>query len=405
MTHTTHTAHMGGKRPRNVQRKYPAADWVIDMVGTRPYVLVSDSSSKVPGLHAPLADNVHTGGVVCVVYSSVPSKRYDGEAVARLLRASSRVPRAWPVCVALEAADQTTQRDALFTQVPHFVGRSFTSKRDLVVTLRLALATTPPDIDAIEAVLKKFNNAPGPFPNGKKELRVLEKAEGVAAARHYRHPTKRDLREYVAAWTTGHYAKVQGLRRGVQYVPNANNAPPTNAGLARQINAGIARYMNSLSLKSPAMPPKIRNMATGSEIPTLYRGISMSVAGYRAMARRRHLDDAGYLSFTRSEEYARVIGARMNLGVLVVFRLNVRSVPRGVPWVWFAGDHETGGSDTPRLYHKSFDAGNNPFENEVLLPPGTLRVIKDPVWVHPPRGGSPYILADVAYERASTRDT
>ena len=155
---------------------------------------------------------------------------------------------------------------------------------------------------------------------------------------------KRAAQSAVIGWTSGPYINVQAVRRGqrTQYLSDDG----------QQINHGVRTYLRKYALRAPAMPP-------GRPAYKLYRGVKMGATAVAAMVRAGRLVDPGYIAFSRDVVVAQ------DFAKPVLFVLDVRSVPRGTPWIWY------GGFDGVR----SPLASGVPEENEVLLPPGAL-VIK-----------------------------
>jgi hypothetical protein len=214
-----------------------------------------------------------------------------------------------------------------------------------------------------------------------------------------RQPTKREIERLVARWAGGDYVEVQALRRRGE---DLKNNPAYKHAV--QVDWAIEQYMRKFALRSPAMPPKIRNIETGSEFPTLYRAVAFTNTTYDDMIQKSKLEDKGYLAFSRNKNAALQVARKTGRGGLktVVFRLNVRGVPRGVPWIWFAGTPELmkienskyinasrpyaeaslqGFAAEQKKYHKTFLMAHETdklMETEVLLPPGTLKFIGEP---------------------------
>lgn len=157
---------------------------------------------------------------------------------------------------------------------------------------------------------------------------------------------KRAARSAVMGWTSGPYINVQAVRRGqrTQYLSDDG----------QQINHGVRTYLRKYALRAPAMPP-------GRPAYKLYRGVKMDEQTLAATVRAGRLLDPGYIAFSRD------VVAAQRFAHPVLFVLDVRSVPRGTPWIWYGG---WDGVRTPKWMASEF-----PEENEVLLPPGAL-VIK-----------------------------
>lgn len=161
--------------------------------------------------------------------------------------------------------------------------------------------------------------------------------------------------------------------------------------------------MKRFSMRAPDMPPKVRNLQTGSEFPTLYRGLMVSEGGLQRMFDNGFWADKGYMAFSRSKPYALdwALGAAAYMGVPVLFQINVRDVQRGTPWIWFRGTAEAYYQQQGGLKKKinfiplGFNKGSAPEENEVLLPPGAI-LLKSATTITPPNR-EPYILVKGSY--------
>lgn len=170
-------------------------------------------------------------------------------------------------------------------------------------------------------------------------------------------PDKRIARTAAEQWTGAHYDNIQRLRR-----TGRASDPYTN-----RLNYTLRTYMKKFSLRAPAMPPKIRNPA-GGELQWLYRGITMSRSQFEDVKRAGRLVDRGYMAFSRyrdvAEGFADSYENDSRVGIL--FRLNVRDVPRGTPWIWYTDPKAAAGR------RSAYVASAVPEEEEVVLPPGAL---------------------------------
>ena len=397
---------------------FPAANWLATKLAGGNYVLDTLHSHlhrpRVPGLHPPtrvfgslLPDKPEDS---YVVYDNSSPKNLDGPAVLKMIKDVARRRFSVPIniYIALEHADKTLAEglDAVLwttNNLEYFIGNTFTSKRDIVHLVQKwgsnTLGGVRPDasIDNVQKWVNMYRGAPGGEYvheiKAREHQQLLRWArERVAQAKgkaFARIPKKRQLRASLTGWTTETYGAVQEGRRG--------NTPLANK--ARKVDYALARHMQFTALRAPQMPPKVRDIETGSSTPNLYRGFSVTTAEFQAMVQRSYVQDKGYLAFTRRKGYAISFGARKDKDVLVVVRLNVRRVARGTPWVWFAGVPETHTvrdvevrkrsqpfntdvmnynlrftkADLSR--NKTFDVGY-PMENEVLLPPGYLLINK-----------------------------
>lgn len=219
-------------------------------------------------------------------------------------------------------------------------------------------------------------------------------------------PRKANIKNMLAHWTTQSYKRVQAVRRANGAIPLASRGG--KAVEIQKLDAALAMYMRQFALRAPDMPPKVRNVATGSGTPVLYRGVSLTTAQLADFLDGK-FQDKGYMAFSRNPSYAmHFLKSRPagNTDVRVVFKLSTTKVQRGTPWVWFASDVESTGSlpanytnyneyrpkyykgpalpeelkpkrrrrttDEPISVHKNYVRASSGTEFEVLLPPGRL---------------------------------
>lgn len=128
---------------------------------------------------------------------------------------------------------------------------------------------------------------------------------------------------------------------------------------APRVNESLAVYASEYAPRAPQVPP-------GIPVPKfLYRGVK----GLEYRANHTH-----WISTSTSREsaysFAHVSGGD-GLGILVC--IDVRSIPRGTPWIWF---HETikRNNKTTNAWPPIGTVKNTRVENEVLLPPGSIRI-------------------------------
>ena len=225
-----------------------------------------------------------------------------------------------------------------------------------------------------------------------------------------RQPTKRNVEHMVSHWTTSDYRKLQTARRTGDLPTNV-----TNALTVQKLNMALALQMKKYALRAPAMPPKVRDVVTGSATPTLYRGLRLT-PGQFAQLSTTGLRERGYTAFSRNPSLSTQFAGRPDMPgkphtIGVLLRLSTANVESGTPWIWFTSETETLGKSpnnkmgsgqpfvTPMHYlppglrtpqnipavgqnwrrmptqavHKNFVQGAWEEEHEVLLPPGTLR--------------------------------
>lgn len=188
-------------------------------------------------------------------------------------------------------------------------------------------------------------------------------------------PKRRDLIEYAHRWgATGEFTQLQNKKRRGINIKDPYTYWKDHANM-RELNAGLRMYLDKVALRAPAMPPKVKNFETGSKFPTLYRGIALS--NPNLIVGKKEWRDAGYLAFSRDKatalDYALYNAANDPKSVLVLFRMNVRDVPPGTPWIWFRGVAES-----QSTLRKEFVNTHLISNNEVLLPPGVLRIKQAP---------------------------
>ena len=221
------------------------------------------------------------------------------------------------------------------------------------------------------------------------------------------HPRKSEIERMVQYWTLSEgYGDVQRFRRsGPAALAGKSNANRTGT---LKLDYAMALYMSKFAPRAPQLPPKMRNVATGSATPVLYRGVRMTRAELGAFLKRGDHADKGFMAFTRNPAYAAgfVMSRPTNANdVAVVFRLSTADVQRGTPWIWFASSREATGNapknlhdknypqpqlplairggrppdpyraKRPLAFNRTFLSSTLPSEYEVVLPPGTLRVL------------------------------
>lgn len=149
-------------------------------------------------------------------------------------------------------------------------------------------------------------------------------------------------RNYITKWTTGVYKNVQDARR--------KHIAPTTPETER-INRYIAQRFRDTTIRTPVIPREFSNTRY------LYRSLHGPLE--ESLRRTSHLRDDGYMAFSRN------LGISTHFGSLVL-RLDIRAVPIGVPWIWFSTTAERRRQSSVRSHIE---------EEEVLLPPGTIKVI------------------------------
>lgn len=247
------------------------------------------------------------------------------------------------------------------------------------------------------------------------------------------HPRKSEVERMIQHWTQSNgYRLVQAFRReGPGKVSNSNKVSTF------KLDYAMALYMNKFALRAPQLPPKMRNVATGSATPVLYRGVKMSRAQLNAFLSSGRHTDAGYMAFTRSPAYAMTFVSERPSNeasdIAVVFRLSTANVKRGTPWIWFAAALETKGvlpknlrgnpypqpklppnirrnddrtyvRGEPLAFRRNFVKSSIDSEYEVVLPPGIVSVLSRKITTTKTAWGDKILQVDVAYapDRAAT---
>lgn len=223
-------------------------------------------------------------------------------------------------------------------------------------------------------------------------------------------PKKRDLLKHAMRWgSTSNYTMLQNKKRAGMNIKDPYGYWKDHANM-RKFNAGLRMYLNKVALRAPAMPKGVRNFETGSRFPNLYRGVA--VPDPRQIVGAKEWRDLGFMAFSRNQGtsmlYAIYNAAQDPNSVIVLFRMNVRDVPPGTPWIWFKGQPETQRWRTASFVHTD-KTGNN----EVMLPPGVLRIKKledtGRTWIHTRQPDQPFgktivrrlFKADVEYRPVS----
>lgn len=222
---------------------------------------------------------------------------------------------------------------------------------------------------------------------------------------YHRHPKKRNLRHAnvgpLVSWRQPNYKHIQGLRRNASYInamlakaskppqkrnsnsnwnENSNddwdevdgNAPPFSAAKTRRDDRWLALYMKLHALRAPAKPLRAPD-------GPLFRGVMLTDDQLKQLMSTKTWEDKGYMSFTRDHQHAMAFGSRKTRWQgrnFVMFRLPLRDVARGTPWIWFVGTKEQKmwmqTDDPGAVPFMGWDVQGEPGESEVTLPPGTL---------------------------------
>ena len=155
------------------------------------------------------------------------------------------------------------------------------------------------------------------------------------------------------------YQAVQAVRRGDSTM--RDHQDPETYREARRINRAISQYMRNSGLRTPITPEGLN--------PTyLFRGIHSEPAA--RLLKTGKLNDPGFMAFSRSKYQAGLNRVDSNKGGGVIVRIDVRALPRGIPWVWFSNFNE---NSVERLEsRRGIPRSSAPHEQEVLFPPGKL---------------------------------
>jgi surface protein len=182
---------------------------------------------------------------------------------------------------------------------------------------------------------------------------------------------------YITDWTTESYRNIQDARRKGNTIRNNR----------KKIDRHLAQYFRNTPIRAPYIPKalSIRSLweknRMQKRVKYLYRGIHGPLA--ETFIRDGKLHDKGYIAFSRRREIAnKFAGGNKQTGSnnsnnsnntsdreypgYIMLRLDINSIPRGTPWLWY--DIKIHGKGTNA--HRS-----NAHEYEVLLPPGTLAKI------------------------------
>jgi len=160
--------------------------------------------------------------------------------------------------------------------------------------------------------------------------------------------------DIIKQWTSSKgYHAVQAVRRRNSTM--RDHQDPETHREARRINRAISQYMRNSGLKTPMTPEGLTPMY-------LFRGIHSEPGG--RLLETGKLNDPGFMAFSRSRYQAERFVNSKKGGVVV--RIDVKALPRGIPWIWFS-TYDMGLKSRRRV-----PRSDAPHEQEVLLPPGKL---------------------------------
>lgn len=169
-------------------------------------------------------------------------------------------------------------------------------------------------------------------------------------------------RNHIKKWTEpGFYRRIQDARRKGE---EAND-------VQKRINRYIAQRFRDTTVRAPLVPREFE------DTEYLYRSVHGPLK--ETLLRYNQLKDDGYIAFSRNLEISQRFGT-------AILRLHVRDVPRGTPWIWFDQNFST----RRRQNRLESDAD----EQEVLLPPGTIKIQRFVKTEYPPFAWQNVILFD-----------
>ncbi len=191
----------------------------------------------------------------------------------------------------------------------------------------------------------------------------LSKTNRPGGSLFSRIPTKSVLRQTIQHWTRYHNDRIALARRkGVNITTDS-----------LQVDWAMAAYMRDFSLRAPMMPIKARNplqnpntRQTQQPPRYLYRGVGWYVPTGVGSFR-----DKSYTSWSTNPQTAGRFGlsrGALRVSSTRVYRLDISTIPRGTPWIWFSGK----GATLKNGWNISLMGD---VEDEVVLPPGTLNLV------------------------------
>lgn len=379
----------------------PALAWLQSAIAGRPYALRSNSLRSIPGLPRPVAPK---DAKVLVVYDNTPITKQPSSRgaphVNALLYSYGNLPESNRhgklVIMAVEvlnASAAKTFRDMASPYFQVFIGTTPRTTSNVTNNLE-ALSLDEQNKNRAEKARKliwEYHHVPGPK-NKTEKFRARKSYTKIRGTNtpFYKEPSKKTLTGHASDWASGMYERLQTFMR------TNKNAYRTNHWVV-QTARGLELFMQRFALRAPHMPPKVRNMQTGSSVLNLYRGVRLTNEDVNSLLQKGEIRDKGFVAFSRNKQVAMAFADEARCcGNKIVFKLNVQDVPRGTPWIWYAGPAETYrpsrrvvdknnftgikeyfGAYKTKKYHTNWVRGI-PLNSEVLLPPGTLRLLKAP---------------------------
>jgi len=203
--------------------------------------------------------------------------------------------------------------------------------------------------------------------------------------------------EKIPNWTFGPYQNIQRARRGYTSSNSRNNNVFKANGDSKNVDYALTKYFRETDVRAPHRPNRFR------KVDYLYRAVDLSkVPRGREMLVHGIFRDKGFMSFSRNIHFAESwipepichnnYGCRGKTGKLhmILFRLAVKDIPNGVPWLWFTqGVNNERNSDSNNdnrvpipqrgLYVTRVESnGEYDDQSETVLPPGYLVLKKKP---------------------------
>jgi len=199
-----------------------------------------------------------------------------------------------------------------------------------------------------------------------------------------KRPSRRSQEDRLMAWTTHMYRDIQEKRRGtlpvgfrrrlegmLQHLKSTFQShhgyhlvngiewkDTKKKNEASIVNQALAKHMSNHALRVPQLPRHFYWQHTEAPI-MLMRGLHGPIA--RQIRTRGSFKDKGYVAMTTDSEVATQF--QSNDGIVLIFL--IQDLPKGTPWIWF----------TPKPAKQSNMVPSSVQESEVLLPPGTIRLL------------------------------
>jgi hypothetical protein len=198
-----------------------------------------------------------------------------------------------------------------------------------------------------------------------------------------RHKTTQ--KKHISQWTTSLYQPVQNARYKQPYAVSGPVLPQKMQMRSIELNRHIANVFRNTAIRAPVVPIKY------TYTKFLYRGVHGPLAEH--LIAHGEFESRGYIAFSRSKKIADRF-ATTGPPPGIVIRLRISDIPRGTPWIWFnhpsngptkpatkslrnitekeRGIEYTTRRETRNTYPSTFSV-----EEEVLLPPGTIKLTRE----------------------------